>query len=81
VSFAQFRRDTRRDVRRATPATLTGVSGRPTTASAVGTKKLSTLSITDAERRPPKWSPPSTTITIKIAIPIFFDKLIVYLLS
>jgi hypothetical protein len=59
----------RRDVRRATPATLTGVNGRPTTASAVE-MKLCTPGI---ESRSPSPSPKSPTIPVKITIPIFFD--------
>ncbi len=66
----------RRDVRRATPATLTGVRGRPTLASAVETKE----GTPGIESRSPRWSPPSPTIPVKITIPNIFDMLIRLLL-
>ena len=63
----------RLDVRRATPATLTGVSGRPTLASAVETK-LGTKE--ETENRSARCSPPSPTIPVTTTIPIFLDTLI-----
>jgi hypothetical protein len=67
----------RRTERRATPATLTGVRGRPTLASAVETK-LGTKE--EIESRSARWSPPSPTIPATMTIPIFFDTFIEQLL-
>jgi hypothetical protein len=59
-------------VRRATPATLTGVSGRPTTASA-GETKLYELGI---ERHSDSTSPKHPTIPVSSTILTILDTVI-----
>jgi len=66
-----------RTVRRATPATLTGVSGRPTMASAVETK----LCIPGIESCSPSSSAKSDKVAATKKMPICFDKVIWNLLS
>jgi hypothetical protein len=68
----------RRPVRRATPATLTGDSGRPTLASADETK-LDTPE--EIESRSASSSPERPIMPVTITIPAFFNMLIVLFLN
>jgi len=63
----------RRAVRRATPATLTGVTGRPTLASA---DEIKLGAPEEIESLSPRWSTPNPTIPVTITIPAFFNTLI-----